>query len=210
VSREPPTGELARRWDKTYATRDADRLSWYQLKAAMSLELVDVLGVEPDAAIIDIGGGASPLATQLVAGGFCDVSVLDISAEALAEARRRAGVGAPIHLLHADLLVWRPERRYDVWHDRALLHFLVASADRDRYLETLFAALRRHGSVIIGAFAPDAPDRCSGLPVRRYSAPELAAFLGGGFELIATRREEHVTPAGAIQPFTWIASRKRR
>jgi SAM-dependent methyltransferase len=209
VSQEPPTGELARRWDETYATRGADRVSWYQAEAAISLKLVDALGLEPDAAVIDIGGGTSPLAAQLVGHGFRDVTVLDISAEALAEAQRRAGAGAPIHWLHEDLLVWRPERRYDLWHDRALLHFLVGPADRNRYLETLSTTLRRHGSVVIGAFAPDAPGHCSGLPVTRYSAPDLATLLGRSFELIATRREEHVTPGRAIQPFTWMAARRR-
>jgi trans-aconitate methyltransferase len=198
------------RWDEAYAARGAEGVSWYQAEAASSLELLDALGVRPDAAVIDIGGGASPFAARLVDRGFRDVSVLDISAEALAEARRRAGEGSPIRWLHEDLLAWRPECRYDLWHDRALLHFLVAPADRDRYLETLVAALRPHGSVIVGTFAPDAPDRCSGLPVTRYSAPELAALLGADFNVVATRREEHLTPAGKVQPFTWIASRRRR
>jgi trans-aconitate methyltransferase len=202
--------ELAHRWDETYAARGADRVSWYQADAAISLELVEAIGVEPDAAVIDIGGGASPLAAQLVERGYSEVSVLDISAEALAEAQRRAADGPPIQWLHEDLLAWRPERRYDVWHDRALLHFLVAPADRDRYLETLFAALRPHGSVIISAFAPDAPDRCSGLPVTRYAASDLTVLLGADFQVVATRREEHLTPAGRIQPFTWIAARRRR
>lgn len=197
------------RWDEIYAARGAEGVSWYQAEATTSLELVETLGVEPDAAIIDIGGGASPLAAQLVEHGFSDVSVLDISAEALTEAQRRAGVGAAIHWLHEDLSVWRPEHGYDLWHDRALFHFLGGPAERDGYLETLLAALGPRGSVIIGAFAPDAPHRCSGLPVTRYAAPALAALLGSEFHLIATRREEHVTPAGAIQPFTWIAARRR-
>jgi hypothetical protein len=199
---------VARRWDETYATRGAKGVGWYQPEAAISLDLFEAIGVEPDAAVVDIGGGAAPLATQLVAHGFSDISVLDISAEALAEAERRAGDG-PIQWLHEDVLVWQPERRYDVWHDRALLHFLVAPTDRDRYLKTLFAAGERHGGVIIGAFAPDAPERCSGLPVTRYSAPDLATLLGADFQVVVTLREEHVTPAGRIQPFTWVASRRR-
>jgi SAM-dependent methyltransferase len=202
--------QRARHWDVAYATRGADRVSWHQSSATVSLELIDALELDLDAAVVDVGGGASPLAEQLVARGFGEVSVLDVSAGALAEARRRAGDDTPIHWLHEDLLLWRPERRYDLWHDRAVLHFLVAARDRDRYLETLLAALGPRGGVIIGVFAPDAPDRCSGLPVARYSAEQLAVLLGAGFELVATRREEHVTPGGALQPFTWIAALRGR
>ena len=135
---------------------------------------------------------------QLVERGFTDVSVLDISAQALVEARRRAGDASPIQWRHEDLSVWRPEREYPTsgttvpcstsWSARPTV---------TTTLETLFAALRPHGSVIIGAFAPDAPDRCSGLPVTRYAGPDLATLLGADFELVATRREEHVRSRGA-------------
>jgi trans-aconitate methyltransferase len=175
----------------------------------VSLELVEALGAPVDAAVIDVGGGAAFLADVLVERGFTDVTVLDISAAALEEGRRRLGKDASIHRLHEDVLTWRPIRRYDLWHDRAVFHFLVAAADRARYLQTLASAVRPGGGVIVATFAPDAPERCSGMPVTRYSAGELSEVLGDTFEHLETRREEHVTPRGMMQPFTWIAGRMR-
>ena len=110
--------------------------------------------------------------------------------------------------VRADLLEWEPDRRYELWHDRAVLHFLVDEHERSRYLATLTEALAPGGGVIIATFADDGPEVCSGLPVRRYSAEDLTAGLGESFELVETRREVHVTPRGASQPFTWVASRK--
>ena len=203
------TEERARLWDKTYTNRGVQNVSWYQEEAAVSLELIDDLGLTPNAAVVDVGGGASSLAERLVARGFTDVSVLDVSAAALAEARERAGDNAPIQWLHEDLLLWQPERRYDLWHDRAVFHFFVDAADRATYLSTLVAGLGPGGAVIFGTFAADGPNVCSGLPAARYTSVELGAMLGMDFELVESRREEHVTPAGAMQPFTWIAARSR-
>lgn len=202
------TGERARHWDAAYTRRGAAGVSWYQAEASISLDLIDALGVRRDAAVVDVGGGASVFAERLVARGFSDVSVLDLSSEALAEGRRHAGEGAPIHWLVEDVLVWRPERRFDVWHDRAVFHFLVDPADRETYLETLRFALQADGVVVLGTFAEDGPERCSGLPVARYSVAELAELLGAEFELVATRREEHVTPGGVTQAFAWVAGRR--
>jgi len=176
----------------------------------VSLELIEALGISRDAVVIDVGGGTSVLAEHLVERGFVDVSVLDVSAAALAEARRRlVGDAAPVSWLHEDLLVWRPERQFDLWHDRAVFHFLVASDDRDKYLQTLRSAIRDEGFVVLATFAPDGPGFCSGLPVARYSVAELVHLLGAGFELLETRREEHITPRGMMQPFTWVAGRTR-
>ncbi len=202
--------ERARHWDNAYASRGARGVSWYQDTPRMSLELFDALGVGRHASVIDIGGGASVLADQLVARGFIDLSVLDISAAALAEARRRLGDPSPVTLLHEDLLVWRPVRRFKLWHDRAVFHFLVASDDRDRYLRSLRAAIDVDGYVVIATFAADGPEHCSGLPVARYSATDLAELLGPGFELREMRRETHITPGGVAQPFTWVAGRFRQ
>jgi 2-polyprenyl-3-methyl-5-hydroxy-6-metoxy-1,4-benzoquinol methylase len=201
-------GERARHWNAAYATRSPEELSWHQDDAVISLELIDTLAISRDAAIVDVGGGASVFAATLLARGFSDVTVLDLSVKALAEAQRRAGAGTPIKWLHEDLLRWRPERRYDVWHDRAVLHFLVDEADRDRYLETLRYALKEGGAVVLGVFAADGPVRCSGLAVTRYSAADLAALLGAEFDLVAIRREEHISPAAVMQPFTWVAGRR--
>jgi hypothetical protein len=133
------------------------------------------------------------------------VSVLDISARALHAAGRDLGATSPVVLLHEDVLTWRPARRFDLWHDRAVLHFLVAEDGRRAYLETLRAALEPGGSVVIATFAPDGPASCSGLPVVRYSSDQLCRALGSSFRLVETRREEHVTPRAARQPFTWVA-----
>jgi 2-polyprenyl-3-methyl-5-hydroxy-6-metoxy-1,4-benzoquinol methylase len=205
-STRPSSEERARHWDRTYAAHQPHELSWHSEDARISIELIQTLGINGDAAVIDVGGGASVLARQLVAQGFIDMTVLDLSTEALAAARQHAD-DAPVEWLHQDLLSWRPRRRYDVWHDRAVLHFLVEAEDRERYRETLRAALAPDGAVVIGAFAPDGPDRCSGLPVVRYSPEELVALLGADFRLVDTRRDEHLTPSGAVQPFSWIAVR---
>lgn len=167
-------------------------------------------GTDTDAAVIDVGGGASVLVDELLGAGFGDVTVLDVSESALGTARRRLGAAAhAVRWLATDLLAWSPSRRYSLWHDRAVFHFLVAEDQRVRYLEVLSEALAPGGHVVIATFAADGPLTCSGLPVRRYSPVELATELGAGFETVTTRREDHLTPAGAIQPFTWVLARRR-
>jgi SAM-dependent methyltransferase len=197
--------ERARHWDSAYAAGGGS-VSWYQNVPHVSVGLIESLGVPHDAPVLDVGGGASTLADQLVARGFADVSVLDVSAAALDEGRRRLGEAAPVHWLHEDILVWEPERRYGLWHDRALLHFLVDSDDRAQYMKTLRSALRDEGFVLLSTFATDGPEVCSGLPVIRYSVRDLEQMLGLGFRVIETRREEHVTPRGVTQPFVWVAA----
>ena len=202
-----PTGERANHWDSVYATRGARGVSWHQADPAISLELLETLRVPPDAAVIDVGGGASSLTRSLLDRGFTDLSVLDVSAVALAEARKTLSDAAQVSWIHADVLAWRPERRFDVWHDRAVSHFLIDPRDRENYLQTLLAGIKPGGAVVIATFAADGPPVCSGLPVVRYSAAELAEMLGPAFECLETRREEHTTPAGVVQPFTWVAGR---
>ena len=184
-------------------------MSWYQAVPEASLELVDALDISRDAAVIDVGGGASFLVDELLARGFCDLTVLDLSVSALDATRRRLPTDAPVRCVHADLLRWEPDRRYDLWHDRAVFHFLVAQSDRDRYVATLTHAIVPGGNVIVGTFAEDGPEMCSGLPVDRYSATELSTALGDALDVVATRRERHVTPRGAAQPFTWVAGSVR-
>jgi len=140
--------------------------------------------------------------------GFSDLSVLDVSEVALTGARERLGAHASVSWIHQDLLMWRPERRFDLWHDRAVFHFLTSEADRCVYLTTLRAALRPGGAAIVATFDADGPDQCSGLPVCRYSSAELEGVLSNaGFTVVTACREEHTTPRGAIQPFTWVAAR---
>jgi trans-aconitate methyltransferase len=198
----------ASRWDATYATGEST-LSWYEKHPDMSLQMVDAAGASAADALIDVGGGASPLAEKLLDRGFRDVTVLDISAAGMQRARDRLGPRAgQIRWLTADILQWRPERRYRAWHDRAVYHFLTID-DHRRYLRVLDAATAPGSIAVFGCFAPDGPQRCSGLPVARYSPEQLARQLGARWLLISQDREEHITPAGTIQPFTWIALRRQ-
>jgi cyclopropane fatty-acyl-phospholipid synthase-like methyltransferase len=202
-------GQRAEHWDAAYETHGATGVSWFQPAATRSIELIERLNLASDAAIIDIGGGASLLLDALVQRGFRDVSVLDVSETSLETVRQRLATGAPVSLLHQDLLAWMPKRHFDLWHDRAVFHFLVAASERRRYIHTLRSALRPGGAMIIATFALDGPESCSGLPVARYSSTDLTKIFGPEFEVIEQTREEHVTPGGVTQPFTWLAARWR-
>lgn len=193
-------------WDTVYRERGAREVSWFQTEPQPSLDLITSLAPSGQSAVIDVGGGTSPLAAHLIEAGFTDVTVLDVSQQALEIAKRASG-GDVVTWIRADLLSWRPRRRYQIWHDRAVFHFLTDPADRSSYLATLRQALSPGGMVVMGTFAPDGPTHCSGLPVARYAAAGLAAELGDGFTLAATRTDRHHTPGGAEQPFTWIVAR---
>lgn len=198
------------RWDDAYRLHPPSTCSWYTPWPASALEMFDELGVGVDDAILDVGGGASMLADALLARGHTDLTVLDVSEVAVTIARDRLGGDPRISWIVADLLNWTPPRRYVVWHDRALFHFLVDADARARYRDTLRRALAPGGGVVMGVFAADGPTTCSGLPVARYAPDALAAELGDGFSTVATRREEHTTPSGVVQPFTWLAARRSR
>ena len=196
-------------WDEAYAAGETTR-SWFQQHPRMSLRMLDAAAVPAAASVVDVGGGASPLAGALLGRGFRDVTVLDISAAGLPHARGRLGARAEqVQWLVADVRAWEPQRRYRVWHDRAVFHFLVTGPDRQRYLQALGSATGTGAVAVLGCFAPDGPPRCSGLPVARYSAAGLAGQLGSEWALIGCDREEHVTPAGDIQAFTWAVLRKQ-
>ena len=191
-------------WNDVYATKGADKVSWFQPRAEMSMRLIEAAGATTDSAIIDIGGGSSVLIDHLLDAGFVDVTVLDISERALIGSKNRLGArAAEVHWIVGDILAWSPARSYDIWHDRAVFHFLTGQRDRAAYRATLLKGLRPRGAAIIGTFAEDGPERCSGLPVHRWSADALAAELGSEFRLIEAFREDHHTPGGAVQPFTW-------
>lgn len=203
------SAERQAHWQAIYSRKGEADVSWFEAAPAVSLELIESLGVPPDAAVIDIGGGASRLVDHLLARGFADVTVLDLSAAALAAARARlGGAAAQVTWLAADATTWEPARHYDLWHDRAAFHFLTDADDRAAYVARLSRATVPGGHVIIGTFAPDGPERCSGLPVMRYDADSLAATLGPGFTLLHSRRHDHVTPAGVIQRFRFSAFRR--
>jgi len=195
-------GDRQAHWQQVYETKATDAVSWYQPVPQPSADLLQLAGAAPESGIIDIGGGASTLVDWLLDNGFRDVTVLDLSDAALAAARARLGDAASgVSWIAADVTRWRPARLYDVWHDRAAFHFLTDPVDRAAYLDRLRIALRAGGHAIIGTFAPDGPEKCSGLPVERYDAKRLAATLGGGFRLVDSCRHDHVTPWGSVQRF---------
>lgn len=203
--------EQAEHWESLYREREPTAVSWYQPSPAISLAMFDRLGVGADQRIVDVGGGASVLVDQLVDRHFTDVTVLDIAAAAMGQARERLGESSErVHWLHQDVIGWRPDRLYEVWHDRAVFHFLVDERQRDAYLATLRGALGGPGVVVIGTFAADGPEQCSGLPVKRYDPERLAAVFGPEFDVVEQRREEHRTPSGIVQPFTWLGMRYRQ
>jgi trans-aconitate methyltransferase len=191
-------------WNEVYATKAADKVSWFQARAEISMRLIAAAGANEESAIIDIGSGVSVLVDQLVDAGFGDVTALDISERALRLTKDRLGSRAgEVHWIVSDVLAWTPARAYDIWHDRAVFHFLTDEAERSAYRAVLTKGLRKGGTLILGSFAKDGPDRCSGLPVHRWSADALARELGQEFRLIESLREDHRTPGGAVQPFIW-------
>jgi trans-aconitate methyltransferase len=201
--------ETAARWDAAYAQGDGTR-SWFEKHPDMSLRMLDAARVPAVDALIDVGGGASPLTGALLDRGFRDLTVLDISAAGMRHSRDRLGSRADqVHWVTADVLSWDPQRHYQAWHDRAVYHFLTTDEHRQQYLHTLDTATAPGAIAVFGCFAPDGPQRCSGLPVARYGPAQLARQIGTKWLLISQDREEHITPAGTIQPFTWIALRRQ-
>lgn len=197
-------------WDHVYATKGEAEVSWFQDSPAISLELIRAANPDPGASVIDIGGGASRLVDALLQHGYRDLAVLDLSAHALDAAKRRIGHAASmVDWIVADATTWQPAKTYDIWHDRAAFHFLTEARDRAAYVARLRSAVASGGHVIIATFAPDGPEKCSGLPVQRYDGASLAAELGPEFELIETRSETHHTPWNSTQAFQFSRFRKR-
>jgi SAM-dependent methyltransferase len=196
-------------WETVYITKGEKEVSWFQENPALSLELIDLAQLTPESAIVDIGGGASRLVDCLLARGFENVTVLDVSQSALGAAKARLGdLAEKVQWLVADVTTWEPPQTYDLWHDRAAFHFLTDDAARSAYVGRLKKALKPTGHVIIGTFALDGPERCSGLPVTRHDAGSLARTLGPEFQLINTRPHEHVTPWGSRQQFQFSIFRR--
>lgn len=196
------SSDLHAHWENVYRTKGERDVSWFQERPEISLALIRATGVGPDAAIVDVGGGASRLVDALLDAGFDHVTVLDLSEEALATSKARLGArSAKVKWIAADITAWEPSETYDVWHDRAAFHFLTDPKDRAAYAARVLRAVKLGGHVIIGTFALDGPERCSGLPVVRHDVRSIGAMLGPSFELMQNRDHVHRTPTDTIQRF---------
>lgn len=207
MSTTPVSGvERRNHWDGRYRTVAADTLSWFEPIPRLSLALLDLGGIDPSSSVIDVGGGASSLARTLAARGISDITVLDISAEALEIARSGCDHPSAIDWIVADITEWEPTRTWNLWHDRAVFHFLTEASQRDAYREQLDRALASGGAVCIATFASDGPAQCSGLDVAHYTPEELSTEIGLDLHAVGMGRHLHTTPSGAVQPFSWIVA----
>ncbi|RXK88374.1 class I SAM-dependent methyltransferase [Chlorobaculum sp. 24CR] len=201
--------ELRQHWDAKYHAAPFERLSWYQSHPQESLRLVEATGIARDAPVIDAGGGASILAETLLNLGYTDVTVVDCSQAALDEARERLGASAsPVSWVQGDIRSFRSAKKFRLWHDRAVFHFMTSEDDRRRYLASLDACLAADGAAIIGTFALDGPERCSGLAVQRYNAELISGVFAPRFELVSACDAQHLTPGGSTQAFAWFTFRR--
>lgn len=196
-------------WESIYSSKPTDEVSWFQVHAAVSLRLIQETGAPLSAAIIDVGGGASTLVDDLLAKGYDNLTVLDISASALAAARRRLGaMSSSVTWIEANVIEGSlTAQAYDIWHDRAVFHFLITPGERHAYVAAVRRAVKPGGHVIVATFAADGPTRCSGLPVMRYGPHELHAEFGAPFVMLDYAQESHHTPAGAEQKFVYCHCR---
>lgn len=202
--------ETKTHWESIYETNAPTRVSWYQEHARLSQHFIQHIGIEQTGHIIDVGGGTSTLVDDLLADGFTHITVLDISATALRAAQQRLGVrAAQVTWIEADITqAPLASQFYDVWHDRAVFHFLTQSDDRQRYVQAVRHAVKSGGHVIVATFALDGPPQCSGLNVMRYSPDSLQHEFGGDFQLMDSTRETHLTPFGAEQKFIYCYCRR--
>lgn len=201
----------ATHWDNVYRTKPIDQVSWFQTEASRSLALIRNTGLTPESTrIIDVGAGASVLADDLLDAGYRHITLLDIAEPALAVSRARLGErAARIDWRVGDITrIDLPLSGYDVWHDRAVFHFLTGEADRRRYVEQVWRAVRPGGFVIVATFGPHGPLQCSNLDVCRYAPEALHGEFGAGYQLIDHQVEQHVTPAGKTQEFVYCFCRR--
>jgi SAM-dependent methyltransferase len=200
-------------WNKAYADKAPEQVSWYSPHLDHSLAVIDRAGLHRDVAFLDVGGGASTLVDDLLARGYSNVTVLDIAPSALAHAKARLGASAgAVRWVVGDITrLELPVNEYGFWHDRAVFHFLRDDADRLCYLAALRRSVQEGGHLLIGTFGPEGPERCSGLDVVRYSVESLKAQFGDDFEELDHAMEAHVTPSGRTQQFLyWHARRVHR
>lgn len=196
-------------WEDVYQKKDLEEVSWYQPKAETSMEYIRSFDLKKDAKIIDIGGGDSFLAENLLSEGYKNITVLDISEAALARARSRLGDKAEkIKWIVADASDFSPPEKYDLWHDRATFHFLTTEEEIDKYLKTLKNTIKKNGYVVMGTFSEKGPEKCSGIKIKQYSLHDLSELLNGGFETLECKNVDHITPSDAVQNFSFCSFRK--
>ena len=197
-------------WETIYQTKKPTDVSWYQPKPTTSLNFISELNLKKDAKIIDIGAGESFLADFLLADGFTDLTILDISGEALDHARSRLAEKAKIlKWITADISHFVPEEKYDLWHDRAAFHFLTEEIQVQNYLKTLINSINPGGYVILGTFSDKGPAKCSGIEIQQYSIAEMSDLLSDSFQKLHCENIDHITPSGAVQNFTFCSFQKK-
>jgi len=196
-------------WDEIFGEKAPDQVSWYRPHLDRSLRFIEESGIPKDAAIIDVGGGASTLVDDLLARGYSNLTVLDISRKAIARAKDRLGPrAASVTWIEADItVVDLPEHRYDFWHDRAVFHFLLDASARRRYVAAARHAVKPGGHIVVATFGPSGPERCSGLEVMRYRPEEIHAEFGDTFKKVGSSSEVHTTPWGDEQEFVYCYCR---
>lgn len=197
-------------WNKEYKNKNVTEVSWYEPMPETSLDLIAACKLPKDAAIIDIGGGDSFLAEFLLGQGFTDVTVVDISENAIERAKQRLGEKAEnIKWIVADAAEFEPDRKYDLWHDRAAFHFLIKDAEVKKYLETVKKAVKPEGYVVLGTFSENGPTKCSGLEIKQYSISQMQELFKEWFNAMGCKNIDHKTPSGGIQNFTFCSFQKK-
>ncbi len=196
-------------WEKIYSTKEIDGVSWYQETPTTSLNIIDSLKLNLNTCLIDIGAGKSFLADNLLDLGYNDITILDISRNALNEVTRRVGKkNHKIKCIESNVIDLSSGQKYDVWHDRAVFHFITNNKEREKYLDLLNSSLNKDGCLIIGTFSEDGPLKCSGLEVQRYSVKDLRELLKPNFKFIDGFKEIHDTPFNTSQSFTFCTFKK--
>ncbi|MGK7392259.1 MAG: class I SAM-dependent methyltransferase [Candidatus Cyclobacteriaceae bacterium M2_1C_046] len=201
--------ERSKHWENIYRTKELNDVSWYQPTPITSLNYIQELNISKTAKIIDIGGGDSLFADHLIEFGYQDITVLDISAEALERAKKRLGSNASkVKWIASDIVDFTPTEEYDLWHDRATFHFLVKEDEIKKYVETVNKAIKSGGYLILGTFSEQGPEKCSGLNIKQYSEGSMNSRFDEAFEKLKCKKSDHKTPSGSIQNFIFCSFRK--
>ncbi len=196
-------------WERVYSTKQLTEVSWYQPTPGISLEFIKELTIDKNAAIIDVGGGDSLFVDHLIRQGYVDVTVLDISESAITRAKKRLGpLANKVQWIVSDITEFVPKRQYDLWHDRATFHFLTTGTQINKYLTIANSATAPSGKMVIGTFSEAGPEKCSGLPVKKYSEATLTSLINKWFRKIKCIQADHLTPFNTIQNFLFCSFKK--